>query len=315
MSHSPSAQSSTSFLEWPTVSVVLPTWQGEADLRRLLPVLAGQNYPAPVEIVAFDSSSTDDGVALLQRAGARVQVISRAEFGHGKTRNRAVRCARHEVIVFLSQDAVPQGEDWLRALVEPLCDPRIGATFARQIARQGAGALESFAARYLYPNRSRRARAIQSEPPLDELFFSNVCSAARREVCLAFPFDETLVMSEDQFFARDLLMNGLDIFYNARAVVRHSHDYDLATHFRRHFDSGDSLRALNGQRPARQLARALHFVSHEVLYVTRGKQWRALAQLPLHEAARFAALLLGAQAPRLPRSIVRRLSLHRALQR
>ena len=223
-----------------------------------------------------------------------------------------MQLAAHDAIVFLSQDALPQGEEWLRALVEPLSDAAIGATFARQIARAGAGALERFAPRYLYPDRSRRVRACGGEIALETLFFSNVCAAARRAVCLRFPFDESLIMSEDQFFARELLRGGLDIFYNARAVVQHSHDYDVPTHFRRHFDSGYSLRALGGGRPARQAARALHFVSHEALYLARHKQWRALARLPLHEGARFAALLLGAQAPRLPRGLARRLSLHRA---
>lgn len=297
--------------QWPSVSIVIPTWQGERDLRRLLPVLSAQDYAAPVEIVAFDSSSTDNSVALLQEFGARVRVIVQSEFGHGKTRNRAAQCARHEALVFLSQDALPQGENWLRELVEPLGDLKIGATFARQIARAQAGALERFALEYLYPKTARRARARNREPLLGELFFSNVCSAARREVCLRFPFDESLIMSEDQFFARDLLTHDLDIFYNARAVVVHSHGYDLPTHFRRHFDSGASLGDLNTGGVAASAARALHFVSHETLYLLRRQQWRALARLPLHETARFGALLLGGQAQRMPRAWARRLSLHR----
>ena len=299
-------------LEWPSVSIVLPTWRGADDLRRLLPALAAQCYGAPVEIVAFDSSSRDGSVELLREFGARVEVIAQSEFGHGKTRNRAVESARHDIIVFLSQDALPQGENWLRELVAPLSDAKIGATFARQIARPQAQPLERFALQYLYPQKSRRARASRSAPPLHELFFSNVCSAARREVCLRFPFDETLIMSEDQFFARDLLTHGLDIFYNARAVVEHSHGYDLPTHFRRHFDSGASLGALNTGGVAASAARALHFVSHETLYLLRRQQWRELARLPLHEAARFCALLLGGQAQRMPRSLARKCSLHRA---
>ena len=310
MSYSSSLASAAT--ELPSVSIVLPTWQGEADLRRLLPALAAQRYNAPVEIVAFDSSSRDGSVERLREFGARVTIIAQSDFGHGKTRNRAVEFARHDIIVFLSQDALPQSESWLSALVAPLGDDKIGATFARQIARPQAQALERFALEYLYPPRSRRTRASRSAPPLHKLFFSNVCSAARREVCLRFPFDETLIMSEDQFFARDLLMGELDIFYNARAVVEHSHGYDLPTHFRRHFDSGASLHALNGGGVAASAARALHFVSHETLYLLRRQQWRALAWLPLHEAARFSALLLGGQAQRMPRSLAKKCSLHRA---
>src|SRR5438309_1868207 len=92
----------------PRVSILLPTWNGERHLARLLPRLAEQELDGGFEIVAIDSDSSDGTRTLLERAGARVTKIARGEFRHGPTRNRAAAEARGEILVCLSQDALPR---------------------------------------------------------------------------------------------------------------------------------------------------------------------------------------------------------------
>ena len=65
-------------------------------------------------------------------------------------------------------------------------------------------------------------------------------SAVPRAVLERFPFADDVVMSEDQEWSRRVLLAGLEIVYEPRAVVRHSHAYSLAGAFRRFFDSGAS---------------------------------------------------------------------------
>lgn len=296
----------------PFVSIVLPTYQGAAHLRDTLPALRAQNYDGEVEIVAIDSGSRDQSVALLERFGARVTVIAPGEFGHGRTRNLGVRLARGEIVVFLSQDARPVGPFWLRDLVAALRDPALGAVFARQLPRPDATPIERFFHAEIYPPRSRTTRPRRGPITASDVFFSNVCSAARREVCARFPFDETLIMSEDQVFARDLLRGGYAVRYAAQVQVIHSHAYDLATLFRRNFDSGHSLRALPGAPWHRQWRRATRFWARETVFLARGRHFAALAGAPLYEGTRFAALLAGTLAPHLPRALRRKFSLHRA---
>ena len=102
----------------PSVSVLVPTLNGAGDLRRLLAALDGQDYGGDVERVAIDSASDDETVAVLEAGGFDVEVIPRAEFGHGRTRNALARRARGEYLVFLSQDAMPEGKDFLSAMVD-----------------------------------------------------------------------------------------------------------------------------------------------------------------------------------------------------
>lgn len=287
-------------------------WNGARDLREVLPLLRAQQFDGEVEIVAIDSGSRDDSVALLRAAGARVWQIEQREFGHGKTRNFGVRQSKGDFIVFLSQDARPVGLDWLHSLVELLKDPALGAVYARQLARFDASPLERFFHEEVYPPRSRLTRPPKNRAPsLEELFFSNVCSATRRETALRFPFDETLIMSEDQLFARDVLLGGLSLFYAANVEVVHSHLYDWKTLFRRNFDSGYSMRGLDGMSLHRKIRRAARFWGKEARFLARCRDWKALSQMPIYEGARAAGLLAGGQGHRFPRALRRALSLHR----
>lgn len=294
----------------PFVSVVLPTYEGAFYLKETLLALANQEFQAGFEVVAIDSNSSDETPRLLREAGARLFSIPQPQFGHGKTRNFGVGQARGQIIVFLSQDALPVGRYWLRTLVETLENPRIGATYARQLPRPDATPLETFFHQTIYPARASVTRGGPGRIPLDRLFFSNVCSAARRDVCLRFPFDETLIMSEDQLFSRDLLRAGLDIVYQPAARVVHSHHYNLKTLWKRNFDSGYSMRGVPGESIAQGVGRATLFLSREVRFLARQKEFAWLLYLPLYEAVRFLALLSGTQAERLPPKLRIACSLH-----
>lgn len=297
----------------PLVSIVLPTYQGAAYLEETLAALNSQKFAPGFEIVAIDSQSKDDTPHLLREAGARVYSIPQSEFGHGKTRNFGVRKARGEIIVFLSQDAMPVGRDWLQQLVEVVQNPRVGAAFARQLPRSDATPLERFFHNTIYPAKGTTTRLRPGQPlSVSNVFFSNVCSAARRELCLRFPFDETVIMSEDQLFSRDLLQNGFSIVYAPQAQVVHSHHYDLRALFKRNFDSGYSLRSFPGEPATKQAGRAISFLTRETRFLAREKQFGWLLYLPLYELVRFFALLSGTQAERLPMRARLACSLHTA---
>ncbi|BCM92011.1 hypothetical protein IAD21_03890 [Abditibacteriota bacterium] len=296
----------------PSVSIVLPVWNGAGDLREMLPCIAAQQYEGQVEIVAIDSGSRDESVELLRQAGARVWEIPQHEFGHGKTRNFGVQQSQGDIIVFLSQDAQPVGTNWLYSLVNVLEDKSVGAMFARQLPRPHATALEQFFHAEIYPQKSRTVSPAKRTREL--VFFSNVCSAARRDVCLRYPFDETLIMSEDQIFADTLLRNGLALVYAANVAVIHSHSYDLSTLFRRNFDSGYSLRGFDSMQMSlgHKLQRLARFWGSEVRFLVRAGSWAALAQMPVYEMTRVVAFLLGGQGARIPSALRRKMSLHRA---
>jgi rhamnosyltransferase len=294
-----------------SVSIIIPTYQGAAYLEETLAALCEQTYPAPVEIIAVDSGSTDNTVAILQRYEASVIRIPKQQFSHGYSRNLGAHKARYPVLVFMSQDALPLGTDWLCKLVRTLDDPTIGAAFARQLPRPNATPLEAFFNLQLYPPHSMMLSPHSGFAiPLEAIFFSNVCSVVHRETWLAHPFDETLIMSEDQAFSRDLLRTGYKIYYNADIAVIHSHAYDLKTLFRRNFDSAYSLRGVADDTWGYVMRKGVEYVVKEIGYVVQKRAWQWLFVVPVYEATRTLGRVLGSHAHHLPQSWRKTLSLH-----
>ncbi len=285
----------------PSVSIVLPTYQGIRWLSHTLPAIYSQTYPAPFEVIAIDSASSDGTMALLNDYGATVISIPQERFTHGYARNLGVQRAQTELLIFLSQDAIPVGKDWLEKMAHLLDDPLLGAAYARQLPRPEATPPEMFFQSELYPSQNRRFAWQTGQPmPISALFFSNVCSIARRELCLAYPFRQDLIMSEDQAFAKALLMAGYQTLYSADVAVVHSHHYDRKTLFRRNFDSAYSLKGITDDDASDVIQAGLNYLYRETRFLIDKRSWGWLATLPSYELMRILGRILGSHADRLP---------------
>ena len=294
------------------ITIIIPTYQGFSWLGETLPALRQQKYSGQVTILAVDSGSTDGTVDLLKQFGAKVISITQAQFSHGYARNLAVKNAATPLVVFMSQDVLPVGTDWLEKLVALLDDPAVGAAHVRQLPRPGATPLETFFQQELYPPKNKRLTWKPGERmTLSKMFFSNVCSVARRELCLRFPFPEDIIMSEDQAFARSLLQAGYQIIYSGDITVFHSHHYSLETLFRRNFDSAYSLRGIAADTPVSIALAGVSYIARETAFLVRNGHWLWLFYMPVYEATRTLGRLCGSQADRMSYDLRVKLSLHR----
>ena len=227
----------------PRASVVLPTYNGEHELKQLLPALAAQEVAGGFEILAVDSSSSDGSVALLREFGADVKIIKAADFGHGRTRNACAQRARGEILVFLSQDVVPQGGNYLERLLAPFADERIAGSYARVLPLPGSDLLSARTVRDLPESSSDPvvrdldgvAGLWELEPGerAEYLRFNNVASAIRRTAFLDLPFPD-VAFGEDFAWAARALTAGWRIAYAPEAVVHHAHRYGPRSAFRRY---------------------------------------------------------------------------------
>jgi len=87
------------------ISIVVPALNEAANLRRLLPALAAQDWPH--EILVVDGGSADDTRAVAQAAGARVL---EAPPSRGGQIAAGAACARGDALWFLHADSdVPPG--------------------------------------------------------------------------------------------------------------------------------------------------------------------------------------------------------------
>lgn len=223
--------------EW-KISVIVPTLQAGLFLPRQLEALHMQNTP-PSEIILVDSGSTDDTLEIAELQGCIVENIRQSEFRHGRARNIGARKAQGDVLVFLTQDAVPVFPNFLEQLCNPL-EKECAAASAKQIHYPDANPLVIFARHFNYPDQSMvRTRTDVNKLGIKAYFFSNSASAVRRdEFWSVGGFSEEVIVNEDMLLCAQLLKKGASVAYVAEALVYHSHNYSLKKLFKRYFDIG-----------------------------------------------------------------------------
>lgn len=118
-------------------SVIIPVWNGIADLLACLTALQAQDH-APVEIIAVDNHSTDGSADWIAAHHPTVRLIRNAEnMGFGGACNTGLAQAKGEILVLLNQDTLVQPH-WLAALVAVLAEhPDVGIVGSKALYADG----------------------------------------------------------------------------------------------------------------------------------------------------------------------------------
>jgi rhamnosyltransferase len=304
--------------ETPTaqIGVIIPTYNAARHWPDLRGGLDAQGLD-PKQILIIDSSSQDGTARLARDAGYRVVVIPQAEFGHGATRQDAIRHlpAAAEILVYMTQDAVPATPGAVRALCRTLADPSVGGVYGRQLPRDGANAIERHARLFNYPSDSHvRTLDSRDHMGIKAAFFSNSFAAYRRSALEAvggFPVD--VILAEDSVVAARLLMAGWRVVYQADASVVHSHPIRLREEFARYFDTGvhhtrerwllDTFGTASSEGG--------RFVRSEGRYLLRHAP-HLLPTAALRTLVKYAGYQLGRREASIPLPVKKRLSLHKS---
>ena len=218
-----------------TISVIIPTLNAGTQLEALLRSLEGQTV-CPDEIIIVDSQSQDSTVSIASAHPlVRVIPIQRSEFDHGGTRDLALRQSAGDLVLFMTQDALPTDEHYIEHLAAPFADERIAAAGGRQIAYPHARPFEKAVRAYNYPENDRVWSAADiTRLGVRAYLISDVCSAYRRSAYLAAGgFDHPIMTNEDMLMAQKLLDAGHCLAYCGSASVYHSHHFTLKQEYKR----------------------------------------------------------------------------------
>ncbi len=149
MNQSVDATTTKSFL--PMVSVVIPIYNGEADLPELINCLRSQTYSQDrVEYLLVDNNSGDRTLSLLKAAAENfpvIKVLSENQIQSSyAARNTGIRAAVGEIIAFTDADCHPQPQ-WLHSLIQPFIEPSVVIVAGEIAALPGDTLLEKHAER------------------------------------------------------------------------------------------------------------------------------------------------------------------------
>ncbi|WP_168123919.1 glycosyltransferase family 2 protein [Paenibacillus sp. HB172176] len=294
------------------VSVIIPTLNAGEELNELLKRLKSQSVP-PFEMIVMDSESTDGTPKRALTQGARVYYVKRGEFDHGGTRNQAAAEASGDILMFMTQDAMPADERLIEELVKPLEQGTAAYAYARQLPDDKANLLERMSRENNYPQDSHLQTMEQiQEKGLRTFFCSNACAAIRRDVFDHFGgFEEPVIFNEDLFMAAQCVMSGKHVAYCADAKVYHSHNYSAMQQFKRFFDNGVSMSLHPWMKKYSAIGGAgSSLVKHQLSGIAREREWLLVPKLITESAAKLIGFKLGMHHKKLPKSIVRRISMH-----
>ena len=243
----------------------------------------------------------------------QIRHIKTKDFDHGGTRDGAASLLCGEMILFMTQDAVPADEYLVERLVAAFEREEVAAAYARQLPDKDCDIIERYTRSFNYPKES----SIKTKQDLDRLgiktfFCSNVCAMYRRSVYEKLGgFVKHTIFNEDMIFAGKLIQEGYAIAYVAEARVVHSHNYTNRQQLHRNFDlavsQADHPEVFDGIRSEGE---GIRLVKKTAGWLCRqGKPWLVI-QLVWQSGWKYLGYLLGKKYRKLPRWVIDRCTMN-----
>ena len=222
------------------VSVIIPTLNAENELPDLLNRLHEQSQLIE-EIIVVDSESEDKTFEICKvDSSIRFLTIKRTDFDHGGTRDWALKQAIGNVIIFLTQDAVPADDFLVERLIAPLKNENVAVSTGRQLPKDNATHMERLVRSFNYPPESTiHTKSDLSVLGIKTFFCSDSCAAYNKDIYLKLGgFERPVKTNEDMFFAAKAINCGYSVSYTAEARVFHSHNLTLKQQYKRNYIQG-----------------------------------------------------------------------------
>ena len=290
-----------------TADVLIPVYHPGKELEQLLSLLEAQDYPVNRIILMNTEEACFPAEILKDHPKAEVHHVTRAEFDHGGTRDQGIRMSDADVVICMTQDAIPADEHMAGTLLKAFDDPEVWAAYARQLPKENCREVEKYTRSFNYPEESR-IKGKEDLPILGikTFFCSNVCAAYDREVYEKLGgFVDHAIFNEDMIYAGNLVKKGYAIAYAADAKVYHSHNYSALQQFHRNFDLGVSQAEhpeIFANVPSE--GEGIRLVKKSLAYLVKTGHIWLIPQLVIQSGAKYAGYFLGKRYWKLPHRLV-----------
>ena len=243
------------------IEVVIVTYKPDKELIQILDKLNTQTLmPDKIHIINTEEIHLEKllyGTNVLNKyKNIFITNISKFEFDHARTRDRAIRGSKAEYVLCMTQDAIPMDDELIEKLLKAFSNPqksstnieeqtqthKVAVSYARQLPKEDCNQVERFTRKYNYPSESM----LKGKEDIERLgiktyFCSDVCAMYHKETYIDLGgFVSRAIFNEDMIFAHKAVQNNYYIYYNAEAEVFHSHNYKFMKQLKRNFDLGVS---------------------------------------------------------------------------
>lgn len=288
--------------DFPTVTVIVPTYNRNHFVERAFVSLVEQDYPSDkLEIIVIDDGSTDQTHEILLRFQSEYpnfRYLQQINSGPATARNAGLREARGEIILFMDDDCIAD-DKWVRELIRAYEDPEVGGV---------AGRIQFVPPADNIANRCA-ARSTGDGQPIDAngqiAFFVTANASFRRAVLeqvggfdTAFPH----AAQEDLDLSFRVKSRGWKLLYSDTAIVHHYHHHTIRGDLKRCFQIGQAeaiMRVKHGVKYTVWAELPLSFIAFWrvpfgcVRNLARGVKPLESLMAPLHHRLRNVMLALG----------------------
>lgn len=306
-----------------TIDLIIPVYKPDNKFKQLMERLLEQTIlPNHIFILhTLEEANSDSYQKLLDEfiikssEECRIIIIDilKAEFDHGGTRNYGASLSNADIIMFMTQDAVPCDKELIRNMMEAFDDEAIGATYGRQIAVPKANILERYTRTFNYPPNSY----VKSKKDLDKYgiktyFCSNVCAAYRKDV-----YDELggfvtkTIFNEDMIMAYYMIEHNYSIYYQALAKVYHSHEYTNIEQLKRNFDLAVSQQQYSHIfTNVKSEKEGIKYLKSTIKYLMNRNKHIYIPEFLVQTCFKYMGYLLGKYYTLLPKDIIKKISMN-----
>ena len=298
-----------------SISVIIPTYNAQKYLLNLLDRLSKQTID--FELIIIDSSSSDNTVNIAKKYTSKIITIPKIEFDHGATRSKALIEASGDIVVFLTQDALPTSNDAIEKLVNVLKQNKdVAAAYGRQIPHNNATLFGKHLREFNYKDCSYiRSFKDKKNFGIKTAFCSDSFAAYKKDAIRSVEFfKEGTIVGEDMHLVAKLLLRGYKKAYCANAVVYHSHNYTIWQDFKRYFDTGvfHVCEPWLIEKFGKAEGEGKKFIKSELNYLIRNKAYHKLPEFIIRNAFKFFGYKLGKNYKMLPKTLAKFLSMHKS---
>jgi len=218
-----------------------------------LKMLRRQKGVTDLEIIVVDSGSSDQTIDLCCEYGATLYTIPSESFSHSYARNLGAMKSKGTILMFLTQDAVPDSENWIKEMIQPILSGEASAVSCRERCPEGTDLYYKVASwnhsRFIGINEHDVLNTIDEHDTAEILrrkaSLNDISCAIASEVFHKFLY--RFNYAEDLDMGLRLLKAGHSLKLLSKTEVLHGHRRDEGYYLKRGFVETKALGRISGE--------------------------------------------------------------------
>ncbi|HIW20777.1 MAG TPA: glycosyltransferase family 2 protein [Candidatus Dorea intestinavium] len=222
-----------------TIDVIIPICKPNKSFNNIVGRLFSQTKKIN-NVILLQTLEDQEKILINKDKRVKIIPIRKESFNHGLTRKRGVKYSQADIVIFMTQDAVPKDKYLVEELIGPFeKDASVAISYARQEANSSASLIETYTREFNYPPKDvMKSSKSVATMGIKTYFVSNSCAAYERKIYDKLGGFENVIFAEDMMYAIKAINSGYKIAYTSKACVIHSHNTSLKDQFKRNFDIG-----------------------------------------------------------------------------